>query len=135
MSGPCRYALLGWPLGGGLSAAMHDAAFRALGLDACYEDRPTPPECLADAVEALRRGELAGANVTTPHKVAVRALLDDEDEGAATAGAVNTIVRAEGRLVGHNTDVAGVAAALAELDLAGVAAGRRAAPEGEHLRR
>jgi shikimate dehydrogenase len=126
MNEPDRYALIGWPLGGGLSAAMHNAAFRSLGLAATYADRPAPPAELPEALDALRRGELAGANVTTPHKVTVRSLLDDEDEVVAATGAVNTIVRTGGRLIGHNTDVAGARAALAELGLAGSAAGRRA---------
>lgn len=126
MSQPERYALLGWPLAGSLSAAMHNAAFAALGIAARYEDRPTPPESLAEAVAALRDGELAGVNVTLPHKVAVRPLLDDEDDAAAAIGAVNTVVRVGDLLVGHNTDALGFVAALAELGLAGAGLGRQA---------
>lgn len=120
-----RYALLGWPLGGGLSAGMLNAAFRATGLAARYEDRPTPSDDLAAAVAELRDGVLAGANVTVPHKTAIRGLLDDEDPLATTIGAVNTVVRTAGGLVGHNTDVAGAQAALDDL-LPGGGPGRSA---------
>ncbi len=112
-----RYALLGWPLAGGLSAAMHNAAFQALGLDATYEDRPTPPDALADAVAELRGGFLAGANVTVPHKLAIRPLLDDESDLVTQLGAVNAVVWTPGGLVGNNTDVHGFEQALAALEL------------------
>jgi shikimate dehydrogenase len=54
-----------------------------------------------------------GANVTIPHKVAVMPMLDDLEGEARAVGAVNTIRREGGRLVGSNTDVAGVREALA----------------------
>jgi shikimate dehydrogenase len=126
MSQPQRYGLLGWPLAGSLSAAMHNAAFAALGIAATYEDRPTPPERLADALAALRQGELAGVNVTVPHKVAIRPLLDDEDDVATAIGAVNTVISNGSGLLGHNTDAAGFMAALEELGLAGTGLGRQA---------
>jgi shikimate dehydrogenase len=125
------YALLGWPLGGGQSAAMFGAAFRAAGLDATYADRPTPPEGLGAAVAELRGGLLAGANVTVPHKLAIRPLLDDETALATAVGAVNTVSWTLGGLLGDNTDVAGFRAALADLDPdldpdLGLGTGRRA---------
>jgi shikimate dehydrogenase len=120
-----RYALLGWPVGHALSAAMHNAAFRALGLDACYAARPTAPEDLPAALADLRSGALAGANVTVPYKVSLRPQLDDESELVTAVGAVNTIVRTPDGLRGENTDVAGFEAALAALGL-DAGAGRQA---------
>ncbi|HEV3399756.1 MAG TPA: shikimate dehydrogenase, partial [Actinomycetes bacterium] len=41
-------AVLGWPLAHTLSPALHQAAYRAAGLDGwTYEPRPTRPEDLA----------------------------------------------------------------------------------------
>lgn len=98
---------------------MHAAAFRALGLDATYEALDVPPERLADAVAALRRDpSFLGANVTTPHKVAATALVDELTAAASAVGAVNTLVPRDGRLVGDNTDVAGFTAALRGAGLA-----------------
>jgi shikimate dehydrogenase len=65
-------------------------------------------------VASLRDGERIGANVTVPHKEAVLDLLDVLTEEAQRTGAVNAIARQDGRLVGHNTDIAGFAEALRE---------------------
>ena len=65
-----------------------------------------PPERLDDAVRGLAAAGLAGANVTIPHKRAA-ALLCDEADGDS----VNTLVFADGRILGFNTDkeiVAGI---------------------------
>ncbi len=60
------------------------------------------------AVADLRSGVLDGANVTMPHKRLAAALADDLAAEARRTGAVNTLVRVAGRIVGHNTDIAGV---------------------------
>ncbi len=95
---------------------MQNAAFRAAGLDDwSYELFDVPPEELAPAVAALRLAGRAGANVTIPHKLAVVPLLDACDELATAVGAVNFIRRDGERLIGGNTDVAGIRAALEDV--------------------
>jgi shikimate dehydrogenase len=96
---------------------MHNAGFEALGLDWTYELLDVSPADLPGAVERLRAPDVAGANVTIPHKQAVIARLDGVDADALRAHAVNTIVRDGARLVGSNTDVAGVRAAIREVGL------------------
>lgn len=92
---------------------MHNAALAASGLnDWCYEAMPVEPSRLAEAVRTLRSGEFGGANVTVPHKEAVIPLLDGLTPLAETIGAVNTIIKRDGRLIGHNTDAAGLLADL-----------------------
>jgi len=108
------FLLLGHPVRHSRSPALHNAAFAALGLDARYLAADVSPGSLAAAIRGLRALGVAGANVTTPHKEAVVHLLDDLDEAAATAGAVNTIVRRRDGLVGCNTDGLGVIDAAAE---------------------
>jgi shikimate dehydrogenase len=107
-------AVLGWPLAHTLSPALHQAAYRAAGLDGwTYEARPTRPEELAAALDEVRAGRLAGVNLTTPHKQPAAALVDDLERPADRLGAVNTVfVGDHGRLVGGNTDVAGAVWAL-----------------------
>src|SRR5690606_16471353 len=108
-----RAYLLAHPAGHSLSPRMHNAASRALNLDAEYEALDVPPERLADVVDAFRRDpSFLGANVTTPHKVAAAGLVDELTEAASAAGAVNTLVPQGGLLVGDNTDVAGFSASL-----------------------
>lgn len=96
---------------------MHNAAFVALGLDWTYELFDIPPGQLPDAMRRLRSPEAGGANVTIPYKRAVMDDLDTIDPEALRAGAVNTIAREGVRLVGSNTDVAGIRSAIAEVGL------------------
>ena len=83
-------------------------------MDARYEAWDVPPAELPHAVERLRAGGVLGANVTVPHKVELLRHADRVDALAERVGAVNTIVRRDGRLHGTNTDVAGVLRALAD---------------------
>lgn len=94
---------------------MHNAAFAAVGLDWTYELLDIPADGLRGAVERLRESDVAGANVTIPHKQAVMDRLDGLDADAMRARAVNTIVRDGDRLIGSNTDVAGIRAAIADV--------------------
>jgi shikimate dehydrogenase len=106
-------AVLGWPLAHTLSPALHQAAYRAAGLDGwTYEARPTRPEDLAAALDEVRSGRLAGVNLTAPHKQAAAALVDVLERPADRLAAVNTVFVRDGRLVGGNTDVAGAVWAL-----------------------
>ncbi|MDQ2952859.1 MAG: shikimate dehydrogenase, partial [Chloroflexota bacterium] len=107
--------LLGHPVGHSLSPAVHNAAFKALGLPHRYSLKDTKPEGLAGAIAALRSDPALGANVTIPHKEQAMRLVDELGEEARAIGAVNTIVRRGSRLVGHNTDAYGVARAMAEV--------------------
>ena len=91
---------------------MHNAAFRALGLDWTYELLDVSPHDLPEALDRLRRNDVAGANVTIPHKQAVMQRMDSLDAEALKARAVNTIVRDGERLIGSNTDVAAIRAAI-----------------------
>ncbi|HYX79043.1 MAG TPA: shikimate dehydrogenase [Actinomycetota bacterium] len=99
--------VIGWPVAGSLSPTIHNAAFRALGLDWVYVPLAVPPGALAEAVAGLRALGFAGANVTMPHKADAAAALQDLSEDAARLGAVNTIVIGPEDSSGHNTDVTG----------------------------
>lgn len=117
--------IFGYPLAHSLSPALQQAAFNRYSMDARYVAWETPPDALAAEVEKLRGGDFIGANVTIPHKRAVMPLLDDIDPLAQAIGAVNTIVKSGGRLVGRNTDAPGFIRAITE-DGGFRPAGRRA---------
>lgn len=111
-----RFAVIGSPVAHSKSPAMHAAAYRALGMPHTYEKIETSEGELADRVEALRRGEFAGLNVTVPHKGKVLKLVDDVHASARATGAANTLVRTpDGRVCAHNTDMPAVAAEIARL--------------------
>jgi shikimate dehydrogenase len=83
-------------------------------MDWVYLPFAIPPERLAGAIEGVRALDLAGVNVTVPHKEAVLSLLDDLAPAAGAIGAVNTVVNRDGFLTGHNTDADGFLQALRE---------------------
>jgi shikimate dehydrogenase len=112
------YGILGRPVAHSLSPAMHNAAFRELGLNAVYVAFPVVD--LAQAVAGLRGLQIRGASVTIPLKEDIIPLIDKIDPQAAKMGAVNTVVNRDGRLVGYNTDWLGALRALEEkTDIAG----------------
>jgi len=105
------YAIIGSPVEHSLSPAMHNAGFEACGINAVYVAFKV--DDVAAALAGVRALGVAGLSVTVPHKVSVMAHLDRIEEAARQVGAVNTVVREQGKLVGYNTDVAGAMAALA----------------------
>jgi len=111
-SGTKLIALIGDPVERSLSPAMHNAAFEALGLDYAYLALRVPQAALDGAIASARVMNMAGMNVTHPHKINILSLLDDLDESAELVGAVNTIKNDRGRLIGYNTDGAGAVRAL-----------------------
>jgi shikimate dehydrogenase len=104
------YGILGRPVTHSLSPAMHNAAFRELGLNAVYVAFPVTD--LPQAVAGLRGLDIQGVSVTIPFKEEIIPLIDQLDPQAARIGAVNTVVNRDGRLVGYNTDWLGALRAL-----------------------
>ncbi len=104
--------LIGHPVSHSISPQMHNAVFRALGLNYTYLAFEVLPERLAEAVGGLRALGAVGFNVTIPHKVAVMRFLDELDYSAEKTGAVNTVVNNRGVLRGYNTDLYGIRRAL-----------------------
>lgn len=99
--------VIGDPIAHTLSPPMHNAAFASQGLDWVYVPFRVTPNRLGEAVAAVRAMNLAGLNVTIPHKVNMLGYLDELDQSARLIGAVNTVVNRDGVLVGYNTDGAG----------------------------
>lgn len=114
-------AIFGHPVSHSLSPALHNAAFRQMGLDFCYIALDVHPSELRAAVEGVRAMNFAGLNVTVPHKEAIMPMLDKVDPEASFIGAVNTIVNRNGKLIGYNTDGRGFMRSLEEesVDVAG----------------
>ena len=112
------FGILGRPVAHSLSPAMHNAAFRHLGINAAYVAFPVTD--LAQAVSGLRGLGIGGVSVTIPFKEVVIPLIDELDPQAARIGAVNTVVNRDGRLTGFNTDWLGAVTAItAKISLKG----------------
>lgn len=94
-----KCGLLGRKLGHSYSPSIHrHFGNYEYGL---YEKEPEELEAF------LRHGDFDGLNVTMPYKKAVIPYLDELTAVAQAVGAVNTIYRRNGKLVGHNTDFYG----------------------------
>jgi shikimate dehydrogenase len=108
--------LVGTGIGPSLSPALHEREADRLGLRYLYrrldlDDLGLPATAVGDVLAAARLACYDGLNITHPCKQLV---LDQLDLQAAAVGAVNTVVLADGRAVGHNTDASGFARAVAE---------------------
>ena len=111
---PQRLGIIGHPIGHSISPVFQQAALDAIGFDGTYQAWDVAPDGVGEFVDGLRAPGTLGINVTVPHKEAVIPFLDEVDDWASTAGAVNTIINRGGRLTGHNTDGIGFLRALRE---------------------
>jgi len=102
--------IVGDPVEHSLSPAMHNAAYRELGLNWVYVAFGVKD--VENSVRGIRALGVRGASVTIPHKVEVMRHLDKLDPVAEWIGSVNTIVNDRGTLTGMNTDGAGAMKAL-----------------------
>jgi shikimate dehydrogenase len=101
------YCIIGDPVSHSLSPAMHNAAFKSLDLDCVYIAYRVTSNELEASIASLRSVNVAGFNVTIPHKTKVIGYLEEVDGLANSVGAVNTVVNLDGRFKGYNTDVQG----------------------------
>ncbi len=105
-----QLGLIGYPLGHSLSPKIHAAALKACDLEGTYSLFPIQPDDkqgLRDLLARVRSSEIAGLNVTIPHKQNVIKLMDELTPTAKAIGAVNTIYLREEKLIGDNTDAPG----------------------------
>ena len=109
-----RLGVVGYPIEHSISPVIHQAAIDALGIAARYERWSVAPGDLAAWAAGLRAADVLGANVTIPHKEMLIPLLDELDSSARAIGAVNTVLKRDGKLVGANTDAEGFGRALAD---------------------
>ncbi|MDO5846659.1 MAG: type I 3-dehydroquinate dehydratase [Methanocorpusculum sp.] len=113
---PQVFGITGWPLEKTFSPQIHGAAIAAASIAGLYVKLPAAADELPLLPGIMRLYDIAGMNVTIPHKQAVVPTLAKLTPAAAAIGAVNTITRA---LCGANTDWLGVQAALAPHNPAG----------------
>ncbi len=100
-----RYGVIGQPISHSLSPRIHRRFAEQTDQRLSYEALEIAPEDLPTFFSST---QLAGFNVTLPHKQRVFDLLAVVSDRAAAAGAVNTVYRHEaGQLCGDNTDGAG----------------------------
>jgi shikimate dehydrogenase len=100
-----KFGLIGHPVSHSLSPVIHQAAYRELGLEHEYGLLDSPTESDVDGVaQALRRGELAGVNITIPWKRRAFALADRRSALCERLQVANVLQAVGDELVAHNTD-------------------------------
>jgi len=117
--------VIGDPVRHSLSPRLHNAAYRALGLDWVYVAFEVADGEAAAALDAVRAFGLVVLSVTMPHKTAVAERCDELTPAAAALRSVNTVTPLDdGRLAGDSTDGAGFLRSLADagVDSSGVTA-------------
>jgi len=107
-----EYGLFGYPVQHSWSPFIHGIFARQTAQDMTYHLFESPPERFrSEVVEFFSHGG-RGINVTLPHKHAAADLVNELTGRAERADAVNTIARRDEKLVGDNTDGAGLLADL-----------------------
>ncbi|MEP6896180.1 MAG: shikimate dehydrogenase, partial [Chloroflexota bacterium] len=102
--------LIGYPVSHSLSPKIQNAALKACGLEGEYLLYPIAPDDmqgLKDLLDRVRSGEIAGLNVTIPHKQNVIQFMDELTPTAKAIGAVSVIYMRENKLIGDNADAHG----------------------------
>ena len=103
-------AIAGFPVAHSRSPRIHNAGYRASGLDAIYV--PLHGERLEPLLSCAERLGVTGLSVTVPHKEAAARAASVRDDSVASTGACNTLVQTEQGWHGYNTDVEGFLAPL-----------------------
>jgi 3-dehydroquinate dehydratase/shikimate dehydrogenase len=98
------FAVIGDPIQQTLSPAIHNAAFRHLGMNKVMVPFLIPAGTLEPSLKQLEWLDIKGFSVTIPHKEDLVNLLDLKDGAVERTGACNTLVFQKGKKVGHNTD-------------------------------
>jgi len=102
-----HFMVIGHPIGHSLSPLMHETALAYHGIDARYHAVDVLPGDLTSLISWMNRGSFQGANITIPYKRELLSVVDRLDNTAMSVGAINTLVKSDGELIGYNTDVDG----------------------------
>jgi 3-dehydroquinate dehydratase/shikimate dehydrogenase len=98
------YAVIGDPIEQSLSPAVHNPAFRQLGLNKVLVPILIPNGTIEASLRALEWLGIKGMSVTIPHKEAIVPLLTQKDGAVEHTGACNTVLFHDGKTTGYNTD-------------------------------
>jgi len=109
ISGKTRLlGVIGTPIQHSGSPVMYNFCFDYYGIDCVYLAFECDASQVKDTLNAMRRLNMRGANVTMPCKQEAAQNMDKLSPAAKFTGAVNTIVNDNGVLTGHMTDGMGV---------------------------
>ncbi|MBN2803987.1 MAG: shikimate dehydrogenase [Deltaproteobacteria bacterium] len=106
-------AIIGNPVSHSMSPAIHNSAFSELELNFIYLAFKVDTFKVKDVLMAMRHMEnFKGLSVTIPHKVEVTKYVDEMSDADRNTGAINTVVKRDGKLIGIGSDGPGARKAL-----------------------
>lgn len=109
-----HYFVVGHPISHSLSPLMHNSALHHYGIDATYYAIDVSPADLSTFIAWCNNDVFLGCNITLPYKQELFNMVELRGKTAEEIGAINTISKNHGKLIGDNTDVFGFLSPLEE---------------------
>ena len=107
-----KYIVIGNPINHSLSPKLHNYWFKVNNINAEYHKRLAQNSDLKELIKSIRKKEFEGANITVPFKNEIIDFLDELSPEANVTKSVNTLLNQRGKIIGHNTDIAGFELAI-----------------------
>ena len=111
-----KFFVIGNPIDHSLSPKLHNYWIKKNNIKAVYDKKKTNEKDLQSIISKVKEKKINGINVTVPFKKAVIPYLDKLSPEATQTQSVNTIILSNNNLIGHNTDIAGFAKAIKNLN-------------------
>ncbi len=102
-----HYFVIGHPISHSLSPLMHNTALEYYNMDRIYHAIDVSPEELTAFISWCNNDNFHGCNITLPYKKQLFDVVDLRGQTAEAIGAINTISKEKGKLIGDNTDALG----------------------------
>ena len=112
-----KYLVIGNPIGHSLSPQLHNYWIKKNNINAIYDKRKSTSDDLKYLISKIKNKEISGLNVTVPFKKEVISHLDKLTIDAEATQSVNTILLANDKITGHNTDITGFEKAIIDTKL------------------
>ncbi len=112
-----HYLLIGNPVSHSVSPLMHNTALKHHQIEAAYTALQVELNEIPSLIAHFNSPLFLGANITIPFKVELLQAVDELTSVAEAIGAINTIIKNNGKLVGHNTDAYGFVQPIHDIDL------------------
>ncbi len=107
-----KYLVIGNPVEHSLSPKLHNYWIKENNINAVYDKKRIDESELKNIVSEVKEGKISGINVTVPFKRTIIPFLDKLSPEAEDTQSVNTIYLQDGKIIGHNTDIAGFELAI-----------------------
>ncbi len=111
-----KFLVIGNPIDHSLSPKLQNWWLQEYNINATYDKIKLEDHEIKNIIQDIKVQKIVGCNVTVPFKKKVIPFLDKLSSEAEQTQSVNTITFDNGDLVGHNTDIAGFAAAIKKLN-------------------